>query len=49
MIEETLINYLFLRKKRLQRAIREAETDGIFLTSDVNIFYMTGTVFGGYY
>ncbi|MDR2473019.1 MAG: Xaa-Pro peptidase family protein [Tannerella sp.] len=49
MIEETLINDLFLRQKRLQRAIREAETDGIFLTSDVNIFYMTGTVFGGYY
>ena len=49
MIDEKLIKDLFFRQQRVQKAIREAGVDGILLTTDVNIYYMTGLVFSGYY
>lgn len=49
MIDEELIKDLFFRQKKVQNALREAGVDGILLTTDVNIYYMTGLVFNGYY
>ena len=49
MIDERLIKDLFFRQQRVQKAIRKEGVDGILLTSDVNIYYMTGLVFSGYY
>ena len=49
MIDEKLIKDLFLRQQRVQKAIREMGVDGILLTTDVNIYYMTGLIFSGYY
>jgi len=49
MIDDNLSNDLSFRRKRVQQAIREAGMDSLMLTSDVNIFYLTGRVFSGYY
>ena len=49
MIDEKLIKDLFFRQQRVRKAIREAGVDGVLLTTDVNIYYMTGLVFSGYY
>jgi Xaa-Pro aminopeptidase len=49
MINEKLIKDLFFRQKRVQKAVCDAGADGLLLTSDVNLFYMTGLVFNGYY
>ena len=49
MLDKKLIKDLFFRQQRLQKAIRKAGVDGIILSSDVNIYYMTGLVFSGYY
>jgi Xaa-Pro aminopeptidase len=49
MIPGKLIKDLFIRQKRVQKALRAAGVDGILLTTDVNIYYMTGLVFNGYY
>ena len=49
MIDEKLIKDLFFRQQRVQKAIRDAGVDGILLSTDVNIYYMTGLVFSGYY
>ena len=49
MIGEKLVKDLFFRQQRVQKAIREAGVDGILLTTDANIYYMTGLVFNGYY
>lgn len=49
MVDEKLIKDLFFRRQRVQKAIRDAGADGILLTTDVNIFYLTGIVFNGYY
>lgn len=38
-----------VRRRKVQAAIREAKADGLMLVSDVNIYYMTGRVFNGYY
>ena len=48
-MEETFENDLNIRRKRVQKAIREAGMDSLLLTSDVNIYYLTGRVFSGYY
>jgi len=37
-----------MRMLRVQNAVRESGYDGIVLTTDVNIFYLTGLVFTGY-
>ena len=49
MIDEDLMNDLKLRQQRVQEAIQAAEMDGLLLTTDVNIYYLTGRVFNGYY
>ena len=49
MIDKKLVKDLFFRQQRLQRAISDAGVDGILLSTDVNIYYMTGLVFSGYY
>ncbi|MDR2916202.1 MAG: Xaa-Pro peptidase family protein [Tannerella sp.] len=49
MIDQKLVKDLFFRQQRVQKAIRKAGVDGILLTTDVNIYYMTGLVFSGYY
>jgi Xaa-Pro aminopeptidase len=49
MIDEKLIKDLFFRQKRVQKEVCDAGADGILLTTDVNIYYMTGLVFNGYY
>jgi Xaa-Pro aminopeptidase len=49
MIDKKLVKDLFFRQKRVQRAIRKTGAEGLLLTTDVNIYYMTGLVFNGYY
>jgi Xaa-Pro aminopeptidase len=49
MVDKKLIKDLFFRQQRVQRALRHIGADGILLTTDVNIFYLTGLVFNGYY
>ncbi|MDR0574011.1 MAG: Xaa-Pro peptidase family protein [Tannerella sp.] len=49
MINQKLVKDLFFRQQRVQKAIRKAGVDGILLATDVNIYYMTGLVFSGYY
>ena len=49
MIDEKLIKDLFFRQKKVQDALRGTGGEGILLTTDVNIYYMTGLVFNGYY
>jgi Xaa-Pro aminopeptidase len=49
MTDKKLTDDLFFRQQRVQKAVRDAGADGILLTADVNIFYMTGRVFNGYY
>ena len=49
MIDKKLVKDLFFRQHRLQKIISDAGVDGILLSTDVNIYYMTGLVFSGYY
>ena len=49
MIDNKLVKDLFLRQKKVQNAMLKAGVDGMLLTTDVNIYYMTGLVFSGYY
>ncbi|MDR1098681.1 MAG: Xaa-Pro peptidase family protein [Tannerella sp.] len=49
MIDKKLVKDLFFRQKKVQKALCKAGVEGILLTSDVNIYYMTGLVFNGYY
>ncbi len=49
MIEEKLSEDLLLRRRIVQKAICESNSEGLLLTSDVNIYYLTGFVFNGYY
>jgi Xaa-Pro aminopeptidase len=48
-MDRKLIEDLFLRQRRVQEALCRAGADGILLTVDVHLFYMTGLVFNGYY
>ena len=49
MIDKKLIKELFFRQQRVRKAVRDAGAEGILLMTDVNLFYMTGLVFNGYY
>jgi Xaa-Pro aminopeptidase len=49
MIDKRLIKDLFFRQQKVQDAVREAGCEGMLLTVDINIFYLTGVVFSGYY
>ena len=39
---------LVLRHRRVQRALADTGADGALLTSDINLFYLTGRVFNGW-
>ena len=43
------LNDLILRRERVREVIREAGMDGALFATDVNIYYLTGQVFSGYY
>jgi Xaa-Pro aminopeptidase len=49
MIDKKLIKDLFFRQQKVQSALSEAGYEGMLLTVDINIFYLTGIVFNGYY
>jgi Xaa-Pro aminopeptidase len=49
MIDKKLVKDLFFRQTKVQKALRKTGAEGILLTADVNIYYMTGLVFNGYY
>ncbi|MDR2138381.1 MAG: Xaa-Pro peptidase family protein [Tannerella sp.] len=40
---------LLMRRKRVQKAMSQMDVEGCLLTVDVNLYYMTGRVFGGYF
>lgn len=47
--KEELSKDLLIRQQRLQRAMQSMNIEGCILTTAVNIFYMTGMVYNGYY
>ena len=47
-MNQYFMNDMKLRRQRVQKAAREAGMDGLLLTTDVNIYYLTGLVFSGY-
>lgn len=47
--QEELLKDISLRQSKLQSLIQASDADGCILTGSVNIFYMTGSVFSGYY
>ena len=49
MTGENITNDLLIRRQYVQQALRKSGMDGVMLTTDVNIFYLTGCVFNGYY
>lgn len=44
-----MINELKLRQQNVQQAMQQLKVDGCLLTIDVNLYYMAGQVFSGYY
>lgn len=49
MIRNELVNDLKLKWNRLQSAMQQSGIDGCLLTVDVNLFYMTGRIYSGYF
>ncbi|MDR0796690.1 MAG: aminopeptidase P family N-terminal domain-containing protein, partial [Tannerella sp.] len=49
MSDNTLEKDLQKRQKRVQDTMREMEMDGCLLGGNINIYYMAGRVFNGYY
>ena len=49
MMDYDLRDDLQVRTKRVQDAMREMGTDGCLLSVDINLYYMTGRTFNGYY
>lgn len=47
--KEALSNDLIIRQSNLQKAMRAMNIEVCILSTTVNIFYMTGTVYNGYY
>ena len=48
-MDEELVKDLIFRRQRVQETVRKAGMDGIMLTTDTNIYYLSGRVFSGYY
>ena len=44
-----MINELNIRQERLQQAIQQAGMDGCLLSVDINLYYIAGQVFSGYF
>ena len=42
-------NELELKWRRIQQAMRQEEADGCLLTMNVNLYYVSGQVFNGYF
>ncbi len=49
MIEKDWIADLATKWYRLQEALRRMDADGCLLSVDVNLYYMTGRIYGGYF
>jgi Xaa-Pro aminopeptidase len=49
MIDKQLIKDLFFRQQKVQEEVAKNGCGGIILTIDVNIYYLTGIIFSGYY
>lgn len=47
--KEALIKDLEIRRSRLQKAMQKSNIEACVLTTGVNIFYMTGMIYNGYY
>lgn len=47
--KEELSKDLLIRQQRLQSAMQSMNIEGCILTTAVNVFYMTGMVYNGYY
>jgi len=47
--QEALLKDLDVRRSRLQRTMQEMNIEACVLTTVVNVFYMTGKVYNGYY
>lgn len=47
--KEHLSKDLLIRQQRLQRTMQSMNIEGCILTTAVNVFYMTGMVYNGYY
>ena len=47
--KEHLSKDLLIRQQRLQSAMQSMNIEGCILTTAVNVFYMTGMVYNGYY
>ncbi len=49
MIKESLVGDLQLKWNRLQEAMKKLGADGCLLSVDVNLYYVTGRIFNGYF
>lgn len=49
MIQEELIGDFHIKWDRTQQAMRKLNADGCLLSVDVNLYYMTGRIFSGYF
>lgn len=47
--DTSLFNDLQLRKKRLQNEMQKSGTDACILTTGVNVFYVAGCIYNGYF
>lgn len=47
--QEALTKDLEIRRQRLQKAMQAMNVEGCILTTAVNVFYMTGIVYSGYF
>lgn len=48
-MEKKLLEDIVLRRQKTVKAMKDAQADGLLLVSDINMYYMTGRVFNGYY
>jgi len=48
MFQDQFLNELRLRWKKLQTKMQETSTQGLFISSNVNLYYVSGRVFSGY-
>lgn len=48
MFQDQFLNELRLRWKNLQTQMQKTSTQGLFVSSNVNLYYVSGRVFSGY-
>ena len=49
MIVEKLLPDFQLKWKRIQEAMRQCGADGCLLSGGINLFYVTGVMYNGYF